>query len=298
VRTEKFVARSLDSEISAPTQRIADSSASNPQRRIGVFDSGVGGLTVLHALRQRLPQESFLYFGDTAHLPYGTRSQAEIIHYVRQILTWMAQEQVKMAIMACNTSSALALEAVRTEFDFPILGLILPAARAAVKYGKRVGIIATPATVNSECYPKAMTEINPQIQVHQVACPDFVTLVEQGRIHDSETLRVARGYLKPLLAAKIDTLVYGCTHFPHLQPVINQILPSAVRQVNPAHYVATAVAQELEMLGLQHRGRVILPNRFGVSGCPGQFAQVAGQLMSKHYPIEKVDLSRLTISAA
>lgn len=297
MRTEIFVSPSIGSETSTPIPLISGSPASSPQRRIGVFDSGVGGLTVLQALQQRLPQESYLYFGDTAHLPYGTRSQAEITHYVRQILTWMAEEQVKMAIMACNTSSALALEAVRTEFDFPILGLILPAARAAVKYGKRIGIIATPATVNSECYPRAMTEINPQVQVHQVSCPEFVTLVEQGRIQDPETIRVAKDYLKPLLAAKIDTLVYGCTHYPHLQPIITQLIPVAVKQVNPAYYVATAAAQELEMLGLQHRGRVTIPYRFGVSGCPGQFAQVAGQLMGKNYPIEKVDLSRVTISA-
>jgi glutamate racemase len=124
-----------------------------------------------------------------------------------------------------------------------------------------------------------------------------VTLVEQGRIHDPETISVARGYLKPLLLEQIDTLIYGCTHYPHLKPVITSLLPASVKQINPAYYVATAAAQELEMLGLQNRSRAILPNRFGVSGCPGQFAQVANQLMGNNYPIEKIDLSRVTISA-
>ena len=126
---------------------------------IGVFDSGVGGLTVLSELYRQLPQETFLYFADTARLPYGDRAPAEILAFVRDILTWMEGQQVKMAIMACNTSSALALETVRQEFHFPILGVILPGARAAVRQGKRIGVIATPATAQSKAYEQALQEI-------------------------------------------------------------------------------------------------------------------------------------------
>jgi glutamate racemase len=270
-------------------------SCQRPQQPIGVFDSGVGGLTVLQSLREHMPQESFLYFGDTAHVPYGIRSAAEIITYGREILTWMAQQQVKMAIMACNTSSALALEAIRSEFDFPILGLILPAARAAIHQGRKVGVIATPATVKSACYPKAVDEIVSQrsyeVDVVQVECPEFVTLVEQGRIHDLYTRQVARKYLEPLIDAEIDTLIYGCTHFPHLKETISGLLPPQVNQIDPAHHVAAAAAKELEMLGLQHSAPKTLSDRFYVSGCAQQFAKVAQQLMGETLEVKSIDVS-------
>jgi glutamate racemase len=264
---------------------------------IGVFDSGVGGLTVLKSLYQRLPNESFLYFGDTKRVPYGTRSQAEIVEFVRQILTWMVQEQVKMAIMACNTSSALALEIVRTEFDLPILGIILPGARAAVQTGKRIGVIATPATVNSESYPQAIQEINPEAKVWQVGCPKFVPLIEQNQIAAPQTLAVVYEYLQPLLDARIDTLVYGCTHYPHLEPVISQILPRSVSQVDPAQHLAAAAARELELLGLSQTQRGQQSTRFCVSGCPNQFAQTSQQWLGELPVVENITLPVPTPSA-
>ncbi|MDX2099192.1 MAG: glutamate racemase, partial [Leptolyngbyaceae cyanobacterium bins.59] len=186
---------------------------------IGVFDSGVGGLTVLRELYRQLPNESIVYFGDTARLPYGTRSAAEILQFVREILTWMTQQHVKMVIMACNTSSALALEIVRSEFPVPILGLILPGARAAVQQGRRIGVIATPTTANSHAYQTAIREIDNTAEVWEVGCPEFVPLIEGNRIHDPETQEVVWKYLAPLLEKEIDTLIYGCTHYPHLAPV-------------------------------------------------------------------------------
>lgn len=258
--------------------------------QIGVFDSGVGGLTVLKALYRHLPHESFLYFGDTARLPYGTRSQAEIVEFVRQILTWMVQEQVKMAIMACNTSSALALDIVRTEFDIPILGIILPGARAAVQKGKRIGVIATPATVSSRSYPQAIHEINPDVEVWQVACPEFVPLIEQNKISDPETFQIARAYLHPLLETGIDTLIYGCTHYPHLAPVISRILPRSVRQVDPAKYLAAAAARELELLGLSQVNHGRGSTRFCVSDAPQQFAQTSRQWLGELPPVENISL--------
>lgn len=263
----------------------------NPQEaRIGVFDSGVGGLTVLKALYQRLPHESFLYFGDTARLPYGTRSQSEIVTFVRQILTWMVQERVKMAIMACNTSSALALDIVRTEFDLPILGIILPGARAAVEKGKRIGVIATPATVASESYPQAIQEINPDVKVWQVGCSEFVPLIEQNRIADPETRQVAQAYLRPLIEARVDTLVYGCTHYPHLAPIISKIIPRSVRQVDPAQHVVAAAVRELELLGLSQTQPGQSSTRFCVSGCPDQFAQTSRQWLGSLPSVEQIEL--------
>jgi glutamate racemase len=244
-----------------------------PQRApIGIFDSGVGGLTVLRQLYRQLSNESIIYFGDTARLPYGIRSQAEILQFVREILTWMQQQRVKMVIMACNTSSALALETVREEFDLPILGVILPGARAAVQQGKRIGVIATPATAKSNAYRQAILEIDPDVQVWQVGCPEFVPLIEQNRIQDPYTTDVARSYLEPLIQHQIDTLVYGCTHYPHLEPVLRSLLPSSVKLVDPAVHVVAACTQELDLLGLKNT-HPPQPTRFAVSGCPQQFAQ-------------------------
>ncbi len=244
-----------------------------PQRApIGVFDSGVGGLTVLREIYRQLPNESIIYFGDTARLPYGIRTQAEILQFNREILTWMQQQGVKMAIMACNTSSALALEIVREEFNFPIIGVILPGAKAAVQQGQRIGVIATPATAKSNAYKRAILEIKPDVQVWQVSCPEFVPLIEQNRIHDKYTIEVARSYLEPLIQQEIDTLVYGCTHYPHLAPVLLKLLPNSVKLVDPAVHVTAACIQELELLGLRNTFPS-MPTRFAVSGCPQQFAK-------------------------
>ncbi|WP_017654975.1 glutamate racemase [Fortiea contorta] len=271
-------------------------SEQEPQRApIGIFDSGVGGLTVLRQLYRHLPNESVIYFGDTARLPYGIRTQAEILQFVREILTWMQQQQVKMVIMACNTSSALALEIVQEEFNLPILGVILPGAKAAVQQGSRIGVIATPATAKSNAYRHAILEINPDVQVWQVGCPEFVPLIEQNRIHDPYTTEVARSYLEPLLQQEIDTLVYGCTHYPHLAPVLRSLLPSQVKLVDPAVHVVAACAQELDLLGLKNT-HPPLPTRFVVSGCPRQFAQSSIQWLGHTPVVEEVCFTDATVS--
>jgi glutamate racemase len=257
--------------------------------RIGVFDSGVGGLTVLHEIYRQLPKESILYFGDTARVPYGTRSAAEILQFAREILDWMAQEPVKMAIVACNTSSALALETVQGEYDFPILGVIWPGARAAARQGRRIGVIATPATIDSNAYLKAITEANPQTEVYQVACPEFVPLIEANRIQDAYTLEVARNYINPLLEKGIDTLVYGCTHYPHLEPVLRQFVPPHVNFINPAAHVVTAAARELNFLGIPHHDSA-LPTQYQVSGDPDRFAHLAAQWLPTKPVVEQISL--------
>jgi len=261
-------------------------------RRIGVFDSGVGGLTVWRELRRQLPQESILYFGDTARLPYGCRSASEILQFVREILTWMQAEGVKMAIFACNTSSALALDTARREFDLPCLGVILPGARAAVRQGRRIGVIATPATVASNAYRQAMQEIDRRVQVWQVGCPEFVPLIEQNRLRDSYTREVAQRYLQPLLERRIDTLVYGCTHYPHLEPVLATLLPASVCRVDPARSVVVAAERELELLGLKN-GQAPLPDRFAVSGDAETFANLARQWLGYQPVVEVVRWSAI-----
>lgn len=267
------------------------------QRRIGVFDSGVGGLTVLRELYRQLPNESILYFADTARLPYGTRSRHEIVQFGFEILSWMVQQDVKMVVLACNTSDALALETLRREFNVPILGLILPGARAAVQQGRRIGVIATPATASSNAYRRAISEIESTAQVWQVGCPEFVPLVEQNRVHDPYTAEVARQYLDPLLQQRIDTLIYGCTHYPLLAPVLRTILPPSVQLVDPAVHVVAAAAQELDILGLRNN-RAPLPTSFCVSGCPQQFAQLSVQWLGCTPVAEKVSLPAVSSPVA
>ncbi|MEK0191175.1 MAG: glutamate racemase [Oscillatoriales cyanobacterium] len=259
------------------------------QQRIGIFDSGVGGLTVLRELYRQLPKESILYFGDTARVPYGTRTAAEIVQFVREIMTWLVEQDVKMVIMACNTSSALAMEMVQAEFDIPVLGVILPGAQAAVQQGKRIGVIATPATAASNAYRNAILEMENSCRVWQVSCPAFVPLVEQNRIYDPYTTEVAREYLAPLIQQRIDTLIYGCTHYPLLAPVLRSLLPAGVNLIDPAVRVVAAAAQELELLGLRNSGTA-LPTRFCVSGQPEQFAEVSVQWLGCTPAVEKIVL--------
>ena len=265
------------------------------QQRIGIFDSGVGGLTVLRELYRQLPNESILYFGDTARLPYGTRAAAEIVQFVREIMVWLVEQDVKMVIMACNTSSALAMEMVQAEFDIPVLGVILPGAQAAVQQGKRIGVIATPATAASNAYRNAILEMDNSCRVWQVSCPAFVPLIEQNRIYDAYTCEVAREYLAPLIQQRIDTLIYGCTHYPLLAPVLRSLLPAGVNLIDPAVRVVAAAAQELELLGLRNAGNA-LPTRFCVSGAPEQFAEVSVQWLGCTPAVDKIILPTIVRS--
>jgi len=262
--------------------------------KIGVFDSGVGGLTVLKEMAAKMPHESVIYFGDTARVPYGNRSKSEILRFVREIIAWMIDLDVKMIIMACNTSSALVLEEVRSEFPIPILGIILPGARAAVKAGKSIGVVSTEATAKSNAYQQAVQEIDSSAKVWQVGCQDFVPLIEGDRIHDPYTLAVAKRYLLPLVDAGIDTLVYGCTHYPHLAPVFKQILPSRIALVDPAQHLTVAAKQELKILRLRRASdRRAEATEFYVSGDPEQFATVSQQWLGYKPTVQQVPVSKL-----
>lgn len=282
----------------------AISSKLRSNAKIGVFDSGVGGLTVLRELWSQLPNESVIYFGDTARVPYGNRSKGEILRFVREIIAWMMGLDVKMVIMACNTSSALVLEEVRSEFPIPILGIILPGARAAVKNGNNIGVISTQATADSNAYQQAVLEIDATAKVWQVGCQEFVPLIEGDRIHDPYTLAMAKHYVEPLIATGIDTLVYGCTHYPHLAPVFKAFLPDAITLVDPAKHLVVAAAQELEILGLSQpkalsssEGAEGHPKgqwtEFYVSGDPDQFAQVSQQWLGYQPTVSQVPVATL-----
>ncbi|MGD1851579.1 MAG: glutamate racemase [Cyanophyceae cyanobacterium] len=257
---------------------------------IGVFDWGAGGLTVLKELERQLPNEPLLYLGDTARVPYGTRSPEEIVEFARQIITWMVGRNVKMVVMACNTSSALALEKMRQEFDIPILGLIQPAAKLAINQGRRIGVIATPTTARSHAYRDAIKGRSPSTAVWEVGCPEFVPIVEGGRINNPETLDIVRTDVQPLLEQGIDSLVYGCTHYPHLAPVLDQILPGAIARIDPAVSIVRDAKEVLDTLKLHHVAP-LQNHRFCVTGDKAQFSLLANQWLNEPPTVDQVSLS-------
>lgn len=220
---------------------------------IGVFDSGVGGLTVVTALRRRLPRESILYLGDTARLPYGSKSPDTVIRYTRRNIEFLTERGVKAVVVACNTASALALPDLEPAIpDLPIWGVIGPGARKAAEVSRgKVGIIATEATVRSDAYARELRRLRPDLEILSRACPLFVPLVEEGWHDDPVTEEVAQRYLAPLLEAGIDTLVLGCTHYPLLKPVLQRVAGPDVTLVDSAEAVAEVVAVGLAERGLE-----------------------------------------------
>ena len=219
---------------------------------IGVFDSGVGGLTVAREIMRNLPKEDIVYFGDTARVPYGSKSKDNIIRYSRQIIHFLQTKGVKAIVIACNTASALALDTVKDEFDIPIIGVVEPGARAAlaVTENKKIGVIGTEATVRSSMYEKIMEGINPEVSVIAKACPLFVPLVEEGFKKHKVTDEIIDYYLADLKKSDIDVLILGCTHYPLLRSKIREYVGEKITLVNPAYETAMdlkRILQEMDM---------------------------------------------------
>ena len=223
---------------------------------VGVFDSGVGGLTVAREIMRNLPSEKIVYFGDTARVPYGSKSKETVIRYSRQIIRFLQEQQVKAIVVACNTASAFALDTVRDEFDIPIIGVIESGAKvaAARTRNKRVGIIGTVGTVGSGIHAQYLKKLDPGITVFGKACPLFVPLVEEGWLHDPVTVEVASRYLKELQDKDVDTLILGCTHYPLIRSTIRQVMGEEVCLVNPAYETALELGKLLEEQGLSSTG--------------------------------------------
>ena len=221
-------------------------------RPIGVFDSGIGGLTVVSALRRLLPNESIYYVGDTARVPYGGKSPSTVQRYSHEIASLLLQENAKTIVVACNSASAVALPALSEELPVPVTGVIEPGARAAVSGTRNghIGVIGTRATIKSGAYERAIRQLNPDVHVIARACPLLVPLIEEGRLQSDITDRVLLEYLEPMLADGVDTLVLGCTHYPLLRPAISRLLGDAVVLVDSAENCAAAVRLLLEQRGL------------------------------------------------
>ena len=220
----------------------------DPRAPVGVFDSGVGGLTVAREIMRQIPEEHLVYFGDTARLPYGAKSRETIIRFSRQIVRFLRSKGVKAIVIACNTASSHALRTLAAESDIPVIGVIYAGALSAVKATKngRVGVIGTSGTVSSDIYPHVIQNMNPEIQVFQKACPLFCPLVEEGLLHDSVTDEIASRYLQELKGKYIDTLVLGCTHYPLLMPKIEKYKRPGVRIVAQGEYVANSLKDYLK----------------------------------------------------
>jgi glutamate racemase len=247
---------------------------------IGIFDSGVGGLTVTREIMLQMPQERLVYFGDTARVPYGTKSRDTIIRYSRQNIRFLLQQNVKAIVVACNTASAF-VEEVQKDFAIPIIGVVRPGAKAALANTRngRVGIIATQATIRSRIYERVIHESHPEIQVFGKACPLFVPLVEEGWMDDPVTEEVVRRYLKELQEKEIDTLILGCTHYPLLRGLIGKVLGPDIRLVNPAHETALELKRLLEKEDRKRTGDGTPAHDFYVSDAAENFRHFAQSIL-------------------
>lgn len=221
---------------------------------IGVFDSGVGGLTVAREIMRQIPNENIVYFGDTARVPYGSKSKDTIIKYSRQIVKFLRTKNVKAIVIACNTASAFALETIKQEIDIPIIGVVKPGAKIAAQTTKNgnIGIIGTEGTINSGIYNEFLSRTNPDVKVYGKACPLFVPLVEEGLLDDPVTIEIARRYLSELMGKDIDTLVLGCTHYPLIRHTIQSVVGDTITLVNPAYETAKSLKEVLLAKGLEN----------------------------------------------
>lgn len=253
---------------------------------VGIFDSGLGGLTVARAIYQVLPNESTVYFGDTARVPYGPKSPATVRRYSLEITDWLVRQGVKAIVVACNTSTAHALEALQAASPVPVLGVIEPGARAAVRAnpaGRPIGVVGTAGTVQSRAYDRAIHALAPQAVVVSMACPLFVPLVEEGWFEHEAARLVAAEYLAPLLARGIGSLVLGCTHYPLLKPLLGTVAGPGVRLIDSAeetsHELARVLAERGALAPADGAGEIF--HRFAVSDDPERFRTVGSRFLGE-----------------
>ncbi len=252
---------------------------------IGVFDSGVGGLTVAREIMRQLPNERIVYFGDTARVPYGNKSRETVMKYSRQIVNFLKTQEVKAIVVACNTASAYALDELEQEVDIPIIGVVRPGARAAIEATKngRIGVIATEATISSGIYNRYIEENDNHVRIMGKACPLFVSLVEEGLWEDPVTDEIARRYLAELIDSDIDTLILGCTHYPLIRSTVGRIMGPKVTLVNPAYETARELKELLISKGLESEHRPGLGTelyRFFVSDAADKFQRFANSILT------------------
>lgn len=252
-------------------------------KAIGIFDSGIGGLTVLKALEEALPEENLVYLGDTARVPYGNKSRETVTRYSMENTHFLLQSGVKMVVVACNTASALSLAELKKNFSIPILGVLEPGARAAVgaTRSKEVGVIGTESTIGSSSYVRAVQAVEERIRVWGIACPLFVPLVEEGWVDSDITERVARKYLEPFFKTPIDALILGCTHYPLLKKVLSRVMGEKVALVDSAQETARAVKALLKENNLLKTDPAPGSRTLFVTDSPERFKQVGRTFLNR-----------------
>ena len=277
-----------DAVLSAPAaqSRAAADRSSAP---IGVFDSGLGGLTVAHAIMRQLPAESLIYFGDTARVPYGPKSPDTVRRYSREISGFLIEQGVKAIVVACNTATAHALPVLRDELPVPVIGVVEPGARAAVRATRtgHIGVIGTAGTIRSQAYDRAIHAEAPDARVTALACPLFVPLVEEGWTNHDAAHLIAEEYLAPFVKDRIDTLVLGCTHYPLLKPLIGEIIGRSVRLIDSAEETAADTSRMLasnDLAATDGEGEY----RFIASDDPQQFLTLGRRFLGS--AIERVEV--------
>jgi glutamate racemase len=263
-----------------------NSPANNPAataRPIGVFDSGIGGLTVVKSLTQRLPHENIVYFGDTARVPYGSKSPEVVRAYAADDMKFLLEHDVKMVVVACNTVTAVAMDVVQKIARVPVIGVIVPGARAAAAASgrKRIGVIGTYGTVLSNSYVNALRLIDPAIETFSQPCPLFVPLAEEGWIDHEVTRLVAKEYLFPLTLKKIDTLILGCTHYPVLRDAIHSVVGSGMTLIDSGDATGVEVERLLNESGLRNTSTDKANLRFFVSDIPARFTEVGERFLGR-----------------
>ncbi|MBI3650024.1 MAG: glutamate racemase [Acidobacteria bacterium] len=276
-----------------PPFTIRHSSPANADAPIGIFDSGVGGLTVFRALEKRLPNESLIYLGDTARIPYGTRSKETIERYALEDAAFIQAKNVKAIVIACNTVSSVAAHRLREACEVPVLGVIGPGSRRAVQQSRngRVGVIGTEATIASGAYEKAMMSLRDGLKIISRACPLLVPLAEEGWMEHPVTRQVATEYLEDFRHTEIDTLVLGCTHYPILKNVIQQVMGDAVSLIDSGEAVADVVAERLCAEGLMRQSAAPRSEQFYVTDSARRFRKVAEYFLGR--PIESLETIEL-----
>jgi len=259
------------------------------EKPVGVFDSGVGGLTVVNQLIKSLPQEDIIYFGDTAHLPYGSKSKEAVMRFSLDIANFLQAQRVKIIVVACNTASSFALSSLREKIEIPVIGVIEPGAQAAVDATRnfKIGIIGTEGTIKSRAFEEALKKIDKNVKVFSRACPLFVPLVEEGWLDEPETSQIAEKYLSPMKDEGIDTLILGCTHYPLLKELLSRIMGQEISLIDTAEATAKAVEKKLGEKNLLRKGSRKAVYKFFVSDDPEKFLQLGRRFLGKN--VEKAE---------
>lgn len=269
----------------------------NRTNPIGFFDSGIGGLTVVKSVSSLLPNENIVYFGDTARVPYGSKSNETVVEYSLQAANFLLRKNIKLLVVACNTASSVALKELKRFLTIPVVGMIEPGAKMALQESKNgiVGVIGTRATINNKAYALELKKLNPKAKVFEQACPLFVPLAEEGWLDHKSTELIAKEYLSQLRGKKIDSLILGCTHYPILHNVIQKVVGKNVKLIDSGTPAARVVEEYLNARGLRNTSNQIGQKEFYVSDVPAKFREIAEKFLGKKIThLHKVELEELT----